>query len=654
MPYKTISDLPPEVRHALPEHAQRIYMAAFNSAAQAKHPEEASIKIAWGAVKRRYTLGPRGGMWVEKPGQKSAGKGAKEAVSMEDDVHTTDFATNLALAAKPELDTWRYTSVLRDTLQAIRNSDSITKIDDARAALIGFKGALLQYLSASRIMEALNATPIMADAEAESADFAANLAAALRPELEIWVYTRALRETLEAIRDGDSVTKLADAGAALDEFVAEVLKYLSEGRVLETAPNPPAPLPSKGSGVTATTGAASPPSPLSQADTTGLKDGVNGAPREEMKVERVGEAGAKGKLERVHEFFPIKSGCSEALENGDYRVRFLCHGVTQDQRRYYPKEPLEKAVSEGIFDGVKMFVNHSDPAADKRRGHRDLNDWGAVIVPGSVQAVEGDLEAVCHPFREGVREMLSDDLARAALGLSWDGFVRVGAGTINKKKVQIVEAIQSCNSVDFVPEGNARGRVLEAAPITNKEVLQMELSEVTLEQLLEARPDLVDGLAEKVAAKVSEGTAPVAETPKPEVAPEDQVKQAVAEATKPLSDELTAMRQREAVRLTADCVSQALEAIDAKPTVKAKVEEKFAGQILDAADITAKVTEAVELENAYRLELLREAGVQTRITGAGTDPNAQAARESRDTRMREALREQGKSEAEIDEYLKVR
>jgi len=52
MPYSSNSDLPASVRHALPEHAQDIYRAAFNSAWE-EHggADEARLfRIAWGAV----------------------------------------------------------------------------------------------------------------------------------------------------------------------------------------------------------------------------------------------------------------------------------------------------------------------------------------------------------------------------------------------------------------------------------------------------------------------------------------------------------------------------------------------------------------------------------------------------------------------------
>lgn len=56
MPYDTNADLPPPVRHVLPEHAQDMYRAAFNHAWEQHHgPDEpAAHRIAWAAVKRSY------------------------------------------------------------------------------------------------------------------------------------------------------------------------------------------------------------------------------------------------------------------------------------------------------------------------------------------------------------------------------------------------------------------------------------------------------------------------------------------------------------------------------------------------------------------------------------------------------------------------
>ena len=67
MPYKNITELPPNLQILLPKHAQEIFMEAFNHAwEEYKDPgkrrgsasrEETSRKVAWAAVKREYEKG---------------------------------------------------------------------------------------------------------------------------------------------------------------------------------------------------------------------------------------------------------------------------------------------------------------------------------------------------------------------------------------------------------------------------------------------------------------------------------------------------------------------------------------------------------------------------------------------------------------------
>jgi len=54
MPYRRNDDLPPPVRRALPDHAQDIYRAAFNSAWEQYGGDAVAHRIAWAAVKRKY------------------------------------------------------------------------------------------------------------------------------------------------------------------------------------------------------------------------------------------------------------------------------------------------------------------------------------------------------------------------------------------------------------------------------------------------------------------------------------------------------------------------------------------------------------------------------------------------------------------------
>lgn len=66
MPYQQINDLPESVKEHLPNHAQEIFLAAFNSAVEQYGEEERAFRVAWGAVKRDYEKGDDGN-WHKKP-----------------------------------------------------------------------------------------------------------------------------------------------------------------------------------------------------------------------------------------------------------------------------------------------------------------------------------------------------------------------------------------------------------------------------------------------------------------------------------------------------------------------------------------------------------------------------------------------------------
>lgn len=64
MPYKSIKDLPENVRKNLPKHAQEIYREAFNNADKQYKNEVTAHKVAWGAVKKEYVK--KDDKWVKK------------------------------------------------------------------------------------------------------------------------------------------------------------------------------------------------------------------------------------------------------------------------------------------------------------------------------------------------------------------------------------------------------------------------------------------------------------------------------------------------------------------------------------------------------------------------------------------------------------
>ena len=71
MPYFSNDELPPSVRHHLPQQAQSIYREAFNHAWQSYardiRREEIAHRVAWAAVKHRFYK-REGGVWDRLPG----------------------------------------------------------------------------------------------------------------------------------------------------------------------------------------------------------------------------------------------------------------------------------------------------------------------------------------------------------------------------------------------------------------------------------------------------------------------------------------------------------------------------------------------------------------------------------------------------------
>jgi len=74
MPYESIGDLPDSVTKTLPEKAQKIFLAAYNSAwdeyselsdkKSDASREETAFKVAWAAVKQKYEK--KGDSWQKK------------------------------------------------------------------------------------------------------------------------------------------------------------------------------------------------------------------------------------------------------------------------------------------------------------------------------------------------------------------------------------------------------------------------------------------------------------------------------------------------------------------------------------------------------------------------------------------------------------
>ncbi len=86
MPYISIDELPPAVRHNLPRHALEIYLAAYNNAWEeysdpartrgGASQEEVARRVAWAAVKKEFIRNPVTRRW-EPVANAHAGRGER-------------------------------------------------------------------------------------------------------------------------------------------------------------------------------------------------------------------------------------------------------------------------------------------------------------------------------------------------------------------------------------------------------------------------------------------------------------------------------------------------------------------------------------------------------------------------------------------------
>lgn len=65
MPYQALESLPQEVKEHLPQGAQQIFLAAFNSAESDGLSQEGATQVAWNSVRAEYSQTSEG-KWSHK------------------------------------------------------------------------------------------------------------------------------------------------------------------------------------------------------------------------------------------------------------------------------------------------------------------------------------------------------------------------------------------------------------------------------------------------------------------------------------------------------------------------------------------------------------------------------------------------------------
>lgn len=281
------------------------------------------------------------------------------------------------------------------------------------------------------------------------------------------------------------------------------------------------------------------------------------------------------------------------------KVVIIKAGRAKNPRKYRPGA-LQKAVKEGIYNGLPMFVDHSDKPPTKRQFMEMVSVVESTEWDPKRQAIVGNIEFIDADFFDRAQK------AKKYVGVSADHSIRVNYVKEGQKTIQDVLEIDHARSVDWVLFPSAGGEILSFAR-ESEGADQVEWNEVTLDQLKEHAPQLVEQLrSELTPAKEQEDPDPK-EAPKVEITPEAIAKIVADQVSSTLAKAQESEQKRSEAR-------KSIAAHLAKSGLPARVQTRLvtAFEGVDTFDQTA-----VDAAIADAKEELKELGVGPKISGMG-------------------------------------
>lgn len=334
---------------------------------------------------------------------------------------------------------------------------------------------------------------------------------------------------------------------------------------------------------------------------------------------------------------PDYSALSEAtfnLAKNELTATFLTPGFNRSGMRYYKREAIQESVESGLWNGLKMFHNHASNRELSERPERSLSDWVSTVKETWVDPMTGAGKArikVCRGWFANFLKELQENDALSDVGLSIFANGRTKVDTVEGRRTTVVEGFHQARSIDWVTEPGAGGRVdalwESFQPIKNREEeLNVLTSMPAAEALATLKRERADVL-ELLKGEVKDVEVREAAEKEKETKLED-----LTEATATLQAQITErdelIKQMRLTAFQADQTNLILEAIKdvtlpkvAKSRILALVNAEVRlmenGEALDEAKIKEAVDKAVQEEQEYAQELLKESGVGRGINGLG-------------------------------------
>jgi len=327
-------------------------------------------------------------------------------------------------------------------------------------------------------------------------------------------------------------------------------------------------------------------------------------------------------------------------------ITIIRAGFNSNKSRYYTKEALAEAVANKLLVGKKMYKNHLTEADEKKlKGMpRSIDDWVGTIketwLSEDRQSILGRVKIVNSKFWEFLKQVKED------IGTSINARGKIIRGLIEGIKTNIVKAFTFAHSVDWVTEAGAGGRVLL---LENKEEDSMKWDEVTIEDLIEHVPHLVDEIKEQIKIKMKEANMDEKEL--------QELKEAKEKLEKEKQDLEKKIKESEEEANKVKCQEKVLECLkDVKdiPEVSInRIKESLKDLNVKLDEVEKVVKEAIKKERDYLLSL-KEAG--SNIKGLGETKDTKKDDKSdpvKEARMK-IYRSAGYTDKEIEELEKIK
>lgn len=304
------------------------------------------------------------------------------------------------------------------------------------------------------------------------------------------------------------------------------------------------------------------------------------------------------------------------------KVTILKAGRAKNPRNYR-SSAVSKAAKEGVYDGLRMYVNHSDKPPTKRSMNELVSAVESTEYDSKNDRIIGNVEFFSPEFYDYAQR------AKKHIGVSADHRIKVQkVREASGQMIDDVLEIVGAHSVDWVIYPSAGGEVISFAK-ESEGADEVEWDQVTLDQLKANAPAVLDAYKAEL----------------------------VKEAEKPPKDDKKVDDKEEPAALTADSIAKLVkEAIDedrkahetessqramatkkvrdyvGKAGLPARTRDRIISQYSDVLEyVESDVKESVEDAKAE----LKEAGAGPSITGQGPSggsssekPKIASARES--------------------------